>query len=210
MIGIRRVVLIRRLRRVVTGVSLDTNRFANGSRPISVDGGNTISVGGDGRKSMSAAGAGSKFILVGGGGVNFMFAVGAGENSTSVDGGGDKSTSVAGDGVRSMSAAGGKPTSADGLIVAIFSGVTGVTTVGGIIDTNAGGNKFMSTNAGGNRSTFMSVGGNCAMSTSAGGSLGRSADFWRRLGGGFTGSLQHTRQYPRCRIRNRDRLLHNP
>ena len=158
--GTRLVVLIHRLRRAVIGESSDTKRFASGSKPISVAGVNTTCVAGDGSRFMSVAGVGEKFISVAGDGVSSMSAVGGGGNSTS----------VVGDGVRFTSAAGDKPTSVVGPIVVISSGVTGVTTVGGIIDTNVGGNRFTYTSVGGKLVMFMNVGGSYGTYTNAGGS----------------------------------------
>ena len=158
--GTRLVALIRRLRRAVIGESSDTKRFVSGLKPTSVVGVNTTCVAGDGSRFMSAAGVGEKFISV----------AGDGASSMSAGGGGGNSTSVVGDGVRFTSAAGDKPTSVVGPIVVISSGATGVTTVGGIIDTNVGGNSNTSTSVGGKLVMFMNVGGSYGMYTNAGGS----------------------------------------
>lgn len=179
MIGTRRVVLIPRLRRVVTGELLDIKKFVNGSRHTNVAGVNTIFAGGGGKKSTSAAGDGNRFMSVVGVGENSIFVAGDGVSSMSAVGAGENFMFAGGDGGRSMSADGGKLMFADGPIVAISGGVTGVTTVGGITVMNAGGNRFMFTsaggklvtytNAGGSCGTSMNVGGNCDTCTSAGG-----------------------------------------
>jgi len=158
--GTRLVALIHRSRRAVIGESSDTKRFASGLKPTSVAGVNTTCVAGDGSRFMSVAGVGEKFISVAGDGVSSM----------SADGGGGNSTSVVGDGDRSTFVVGGKPTSVVGPIVVISSGVTGVTTVGGIIDTNVGGNRFTYTSVGGKLVMFMNVGGSFGTSTNVGGS----------------------------------------
>ena len=156
----RRVVLIPRSKPVVTGESSGIRRFANGSKLTSVAGVITTSADGDGEKYMFAVGVGEKFINVAGDGASSTSADGGGENSMSVVGDGENSTFAAGDGVRFMSAVGDRPMFAGGIIVVTSSGASGVTLVGGTIDTNVGGSKCMSTSAGGRRATYMSVGGN--------------------------------------------------